>query len=207
MFYNPECLDSLTRSSLLLSIVLPRPVALVTSLNTDDSNTNIAPFSLFNLVSLDPPIVYISIQKTSPPKRTSINILKAEEFVINIPNYAIAEKMNKAAIPSHLIDKKDKFKLCEFTKIESEKIKTCGIKESLIRFECKLHSKIDLIGYEMYLGKILNIYCDDSVLEAGQIVLDKHEFISRLGSKELYARIIPISIFSMKRFENYEYES
>lgn len=206
MFYNPESLDSQTRSSLLLSIVLPRPIALITSLNESDSSVNIAPFSLFNLVSLDPPIAYISIQKATPPKRTSVNITRAEEFVINIPNYTIAEKMNKSAIPSHHLDKKDKFELCELAKIESQKIKTCGIKESLIRFECKLYSKIDLIGYEMFLGKILNIYCDDSVVEDDMVSLNKHEFISRLGLKELYARIIPTSIFSIKRFENYVYE-
>ena len=86
MIFIPESLNEEERSSLLLSIVLPRPIALVTSLNGMDSSTNIAPFSLFNLVSLNPPIIFISIQKTKPSKRTSINIARAKEFVVNIPN-------------------------------------------------------------------------------------------------------------------------
>ena len=188
MIFIPESLNEEERSSLLLSIVLPRPIALVTSLNGMDSSTNIAPFSLFNLVSLNPPIIFISIQKTKPSKRTSINIARAKEFVVNIPNYTIAEEMNKSAMPFN--DKEnDKFDFCKLTKVESQKIKTYGVKESLIRLECTLHSQIDLGGYEMFLGKIMSIYCDNSILEDKQVSIDKHEFISRLGPKELYAKI------------------
>ena len=110
MIYDLESLDNQQKSNLLLSIVLTRPIALVTSLN-DDTTVNIAPFSLFNLVSLDPPIAYISIQKTDPPKRTGINIEKMREFVINIPHYKIAEGMNKAASSPRFYGK-DKFEFC-----------------------------------------------------------------------------------------------
>jgi flavin reductase (DIM6/NTAB) family NADH-FMN oxidoreductase RutF len=198
MIFIPESLNEEERSSLLLSIVLPRPIALVTSLNGMDSSTNIAPFSLFNLVSLNPPIIFISIQKTKPSKRTSINIARAKEFVVNIPNYTIAEEMNKSAMPFN--DKEnDKFDFCKLTKVESQKIKTYGVKESLIRLECTLHSQIDLGGYEMFLGKIMSIYCDNSILEDKQVSIDKHEFISRLGPKELYAKIQSSIIFKMER--------
>jgi flavin reductase (DIM6/NTAB) family NADH-FMN oxidoreductase RutF len=198
MIFIPESLNEEERSSLLLSIVLPRPIAFVTSLNGMDSSTNIAPFSLFNLVSLNPPIIFISIQKTKPSKRTSINIARAKEFVVNIPNYTIAEEMNKAALPFNNKEK-DKIDFCKLTKVESQRIETCGIKESLIRLECTLHSRIDLGDYEMFLGKILSIYCDNSILEDKQVAIDRHEFISRLGPKELYAKIQSSIIFKMER--------
>lgn len=195
---DPGTLDSVTRSSLLLSIVVPRPIALVTTSNADYSNINIAPFSLFNLVSLDPPVVYISIQKTNPPKQTAVNIKEVKEFVINIPNYKIAEKMNKTAMP-HSLTGKDKLAFCDLTQIKSEKVKTPGVKECLIRLECELHKQIEFDGYEMFLGNILTVFCDDSILENNQASIDKHEFISRLGPKELYLRIEPGSIFRMGR--------
>lgn len=198
---DPGTLDSVTRSSLLLSIVVPRPIALVTTSNADYSNINIAPFSLFNLVSLDPPVVYISIQKAELPKQTVLNIRGTGEFVVNIPNYAISEKMNKAATPRRLINK-SKLEFCGLTKIESEKIRTAGIKEALIRLECRLHSSIDFDGYEMFLGNIVNVYCDDSIIKGDQVSIEKYDFISRLGPKELYLRTEPKSIFRMKRHTN-----
>lgn len=200
MLFMPDSLNEEERSSLLLSVVLPRPIALVTTLNGMDSSTNIAPFSLFNLVSLDPPIIFISIQKTCPTKRTALNIAMAKEFVINIPNYSIAEEMNRAAMPFNN-KVKDKFDFCKLTKVESQKIKTCGIKESLIRLECALHNRIDLGGYEMFLGKIVSIYCDNSILEDKQVSIDRHDFFARLGPKESYLKLDHSNIFHMKRHE------
>lgn len=205
MLYDPDALSDNKRSSLLLSIVLPRPIALVTSLNNNNSITNIAPFSLFNLVSLDPPIVFISIQKTTLPKRTALNIIRTKEFVINIPNYQIAARMNKST-SSFDNDEQDKFDFCKLTKVVSQKIKTCGVKESLIRLECKLHNQLDLGGYEMFLGEILSIYCADSILDDNQISIDKHEFISRLGPKDLYLKVEPSNLFKMERYGGNVYE-
>ena len=86
------------------------------------------------------------------------------------------------------------------------KINTCGVKEALIRLECKFYGKIDLGGYEMFMGKILYICCDESILEGNQVAIDKHEFICRLGPKELYSKIESLSIFMMKRYEGDIYE-
>lgn len=198
MTFDTNLLDSNKMSDLLLSIVLPRPIALVTSLNTDGSGVNIAPFSLFNLVSLDPPVLYFSVLKTKPPKRTATNIKTSGEFVVNIPNYDIAEKMNKTASPN-LRTAQSKFDSSGLTEAESQKIKTFGVKESLIRLECTLHSTINFDNFEMFLGNIVNIYCDDTILDDAQVSTEKHKFISRLGSKELYLKIMPEMIFTMKR--------
>lgn len=205
MTFGTDLLDSHKMSDLLLSIVLPRPIALVTSLNADGSGVNIAPFSLFNLVSLAPPVLYFSVLKTNPPKRTATNIKTSGEFVVNIPNYDIADKMNKTASP-YLRTTQNKFDSSGLSEAESQKIKTCGVKEALIRLECTLHSTMDLGNFEMFLGNIVNIFCDDTVLEDNHVSIDKHEFISRLGPKELYSKIESSSIFMMKRYEGNIYE-
>lgn len=202
MLYNPKKLDNKTREALLLSVVLPRPIAVVTTLNAKNDpsgNTNIAPFSLFNLVSANPAIVYVSIEKTNPSKRTAVNIKKSKEFVINIPNYKIAEKINQTASPFPL-NMEDKFQVAGLTKIKSSKIKTAGIKECSIRLECKLIKVISFSGYEMFLGEVVNIFCDNSILKDGKASFLKHKFISRLGSKELYLEIK--NPFKIKRIEN-----
>lgn len=202
MICDPEVLSSEKRSALLLSIILPRPIALVTTLNTGRLGINVAPFSLFNLVSLAPPVVYISIQKTNPPKRTATNIKETKEFVINIPSYKIAEKMNKTAISRSL----NKLEFCNLTQVKSEEVETPGIKETLIRLECKLYDIIDFEGYEMFLGKVLNIFCEDSILDNSQVSIDKHEFISRLGPKEVYLKVKSSNIFKMERYTGNVYE-
>lgn len=200
MIYNPKTLNNKAKESLLLNIVSPRPIAVVTTTNVNniDVDTNIAPFSLFNLVSIDPPIAYISVEKTKPSKRTTVNIKKTKEFVINIPNYEIAERMNKSAAPFPL-NTQDKFKICGLTKIKSKKVKTYGIKECLIRLECKLYKVINFKNYEMFLGEIVSVYCDDSIIQKGEISIFKHKFIARLGHKALYSKIGTPNIFNMKR--------
>ncbi len=204
MLYSPESLNSEKMDLLLLSIVLPRPIALVTSLNKDAANTNIAPFSLFNLVSLDPPIIFISIQKTDPPKRTALNIIRAKEFVVNIPNYSIAEQMNKAAMP-YCPNEENKFIACKLTKTKSQKLETPSIKESLIRLECKLHSLIDLGGYEMFMGKIQCIYCDNSILEDHQVSINKHNFIVSFQPDAVWRKLdeLAVTLFTFPHLRLY----
>jgi|SRR3989344_508390 len=204
MIYNPKTLSNQVRELLLLSIVSPRPIAVVTTTNANrknsDIDTNIAPFSLFNLVSIDPPIIYISVEKAKPLKRTAVNVKKAKEFVINIPNYKIAKQIIKSSSPVPL-NTQDKFKLCGLTKIKSKKVKTYGIKECLIRLECKLYKTINFKNYEMFLGEIVNVYCDNSIIQKGEISIFKHKFIARLGPKALYSKIGPENIFKVKRCE------
>ena len=186
---------------MLLSIVLPRPIALVSSLNSDHS-VNLAPFSLFNLVSLDPPIAFVSVQKTIPPKRTSENIKRVREFVINIPNYEMAEGMNKAATPC--AGTSNKFEHCGFNPEEAKIIMTAGIAEAKIRLECVLHGSMEFDGYEMFLGKVVSIYCADRVVENDTVSIAKHEFIGRLGPKELYLKVVEQNVFKMLREAEHE---
>src|SRR4051794_32270325 len=90
---------------LLVSTVVPRPIALVTTLNRDGS-INAGPFSFFNAVSSNPPVVVLGISPGDPNlnpgmegyKDTERNIRDNGEFVVNLVDEALAERMNVCAV-------------------------------------------------------------------------------------------------------------
>src|SRR4051812_697690 len=83
---------------ILASLVTPRPIALVTSIN-EAGIVNAAPFSFFNLLGADPPILGIcpGDRNDGTPKDTARNIRASHQFVVNLVDEAIAEAMNKCA--------------------------------------------------------------------------------------------------------------
>jgi flavin reductase (DIM6/NTAB) family NADH-FMN oxidoreductase RutF len=83
------------RYKLLTSLVVPRPIALVTTLGSDDV-VNAAPFSFFNVLADEPPIVVVSIEDRAggPLKDTARNIIERREFVVNLVDEAIAVQMH-----------------------------------------------------------------------------------------------------------------
>src|SRR5476649_2051458 len=80
---------------LMASLIVPRPIALVTTVN-EAGVVNAAPFSMFNMLGEDPPILMISVNKLNDGhlKDTSANIIASGEFVVRIADEAIAEQMH-----------------------------------------------------------------------------------------------------------------
>src|SRR5580704_16617411 len=83
---------------ILASLVTPRPIAFVTTISPD-GGINAAPFSFFNLLGADPPILAFAPgdRDDGTPKDTARNIRLTHEFVVNLVDEAIAEAMNKCA--------------------------------------------------------------------------------------------------------------
>src|SRR3954465_13299861 len=83
---------------ILASLVTPRPIAFVTTISPD-GKINAAPFSFFNLLGADPPILAIAPgdRADGTPKDTARNIRLTHEFVVNLVDESIAEAMNKCA--------------------------------------------------------------------------------------------------------------
>ncbi|MBV8776259.1 MAG: flavin reductase family protein, partial [Alphaproteobacteria bacterium] len=88
---------------LLISTVVPRPIALTTTADAK-GRINAAPFSFFNAVSSDPPVVVLGINGAGPEgsatgyKDTESNIRETGEFVVNLVDEALAERMNICAV-------------------------------------------------------------------------------------------------------------
>ena len=85
---------------ILIGSVVPRPIALVTTIDAQ-GRANAAPFSFFNALSADPPILALGVENYSDlsPKDTTLNIRHNQEFTVNIVCDALVEAMNVCAVP------------------------------------------------------------------------------------------------------------
>ncbi len=152
------------RYKLLTSLVVPRPIALVTTLN-DAATVNAAPFSYFNVLGEDPPILIISAdaRPNGQMKDTVRNILHNNEFVVNLVDEAIAEKMHGAAVdaPSEMSE----IDLVGFTTASSQRIKAPRIAESPVSFECELHTQLDFKTRLLFIGQIQWMHVRDGIID------------------------------------------
>src|SRR3990167_5894971 len=84
------------RYKLMASLIVPRPIALITTLGANGV-VNAAPFSMFNMLGEEPPIVMVSINRldNGALKDTAANIVRSKEFVVHMTDEAMADKMHR----------------------------------------------------------------------------------------------------------------
>ena len=176
---------------LLISTVVPRPIAWVTTQDTDGT-LNAAPFSFFNAVSGNPPVVVIGIGGRAPGdvKDTGGNIRRTGEFVVNLVSYALAEQMNITAIDFP----KSVNELTEagLRTVASSKVKPPRIADSPVSLECERLVIVEVgVDRAVVLGKVLAIHVgDEFVLDPVLCYVDtpKLELIGRMHGRGWYAR-------------------
>ncbi len=167
----------------LIGSILPRPIAVVSTLNDDGSN-NLAPFSFFTAVSARPMIIaFCPMIRTSTGemKDTPKNILRQKEFVINIVHEAIVEKINLTS--TELPYGEDEFKYAGLTPIDSEVVKAKRIQESLIHFECLFRDHLDYGDQpgagQLITGEVVRVHIAEDILENGRIITSKLKPVGR----------------------------
>jgi len=190
---------------LMLGTVIPRPIALV---STVDSNgiKNIAPFSYFNAISSNPPILAFSISRKNDgeKKDTLLNLEETGVCVVNMVSKDIAVQMAISA--ANYGSEVDEFEKSGFTPVKAKTVEVYGIKESPVRFECKVN-KILEFGNDKYSVSL--VVCDVSCIEAdenifdenGKIIPHKTGIIGRLG-RAYYLEVNEKNIFKIPHFKN-----
>lgn len=196
------------RYHLLTSSVVPRPIAWVSSMSKE-GKANLAPFSFFNAVCSEPPIVVFcpgvkALQKADESmefveKDTLRNIKEQGQFVINVVNFDMAEKMN--ATSGDYPPEVDEFRACGLTTVPSQMVQPLGVKESPVRLECRLYQHIavgeGLGSGNMILGEVLCMHIADAILDSkSRIDSQALDAIGRLGGN-FYTRTR--DIFSLTR--------
>lgn len=158
----------------LIGSILPRPIAVVSTLNLDGTN-NLAPFSFFTGVSASPFIVaFCPLIKSSngEKKDTVINIEREKEFVINFCSEEIADKVNLCS--TELPYGKDEFNFAGLTPIKSEIVKTRRVQESPIHFECLFRDQLiygDKPGAgRIITGEVVKIHIREDLYDNGRII-------------------------------------
>ena len=167
----------------LIGSILPRPIAVVSTLNEDGSN-NLAPFSFFTAVSAKPMIIAFAPMirsSTGEMKDTPKNIFREKEFVINILSESIVEKVNLCS--TEVPYGEDEFLLSGLTPIASEKIKARRVKESMIHFECIYRDHLsygDQPGCgQIITGEVVRVHIAEDILVDGKIVTSKLHPVGR----------------------------
>jgi flavin reductase (DIM6/NTAB) family NADH-FMN oxidoreductase RutF len=182
--------DKKERYKLLMSSILPRPIALVTT-QDDQGIVNAAPFSFFNIMASTPAIVVLGIDSKSPgvPKDTVRNMQLTKEFVINMVSEDIVEKMSLCSTP--LPAGEDELKFSGLTAAPSIQVKPPRIAESPINMECRIVEILD-IGHDrnIVIGNIVHYHIDDQFYDAqnGYVLVEKLGLVARMHGKSFYLR-------------------
>ncbi|HWO95247.1 MAG TPA: flavin reductase family protein [Bacillus sp. (in: firmicutes)] len=189
---DPLSLAERENYKFLIGSIIPRPIAFITSLS-EDGVLNGAPFSYFNIVSSNPPLISVSIQrKEGNRKDTSRNIILNREFVVHIVDETNVEKVNVTA--SNLPSDESEVKLAGLTPVESIKVSVPGIQEAKIRMECVLEHYVELDdqagtpGCDLIIGRVIQYHIEKSLYEKGRIHQEKLGAVSRLAGNN-YAKV------------------
>lgn len=169
---------------LLIGTIIPRPIAFVTTLN-EEGQVNGAPFSYFSIVSSDPPMISLSIQRRGGVgKDTARNILREKEFVVHGVDRENVREINETA--ASLPPTESELLLTSLTLVESDLVKVPGVKESKVRMECTLERVVSLGeeeegGADLIIGRILRYHIDERIYDEGRIDPHVLEPMSRLA--------------------------
>jgi len=187
----------------LLSAVVPRPVAFVSTMD-EKGNPNLSPFSFFNAFSANPLVLVFSPAKRvkdSTPKHTLDNVQQTKEAVICVVNYKMAQQMSLAS--SDYPKGVNEFEKAGFTPVTSEKVAPFRVKESPVNFECKVNEVIEL-GTEGGAGNL--VICEVLMMHINEDILDENnaidhlkiDLISRFGGN-CYGRTLEAGLFELEK--------
>ncbi len=143
---NPVNCESRQIYKLMTGIIVPRPIALVSTMDRDGV-ANLAPFSFFSGVGSNPPAVLFcptlrATSETAPGLRPDMrkdtlrNVEETGEFVVNVVSEAIAAAANAAS--AEVSPQVDEFQLAGLTPLASQAVRPPRVAESPAQMECRL---------------------------------------------------------------------
>jgi flavin reductase (DIM6/NTAB) family NADH-FMN oxidoreductase RutF len=175
---------------LMVGSIVPRPIAFVATISTEGV-ANLAPFSFFNAVCPEPPVICFSVSNRVPRKDTITNIRATGEFVVNIVSEAIAERMNVCSgdYPAGVSE----FEISGLTPEPSEIVKPPCVRESPVNMECKLIQIVDVStrpgGASLVIGEVVRFHFDRAVVHNFRVDPDRLRAVGRIGGNE-YTRTL-----------------
>jgi flavin reductase (DIM6/NTAB) family NADH-FMN oxidoreductase RutF len=190
MTIDPKTVPATVSYRLLVGSVVPRPIAFVSTTSPGGIN-NLAPFSFFNAVCGDPPVVLFCPIWRDPMKDTLANVRDTREFVVNIVNEEIVEQMNvcSAEFPANV----DEFAMSGLTPVPSDLVHAPRVAESPVSMECRLLQVVEIsarpLGGNIVIGEVVRFHVDDRVIDAGSYRVDAEKLraVGRMSGYD-YAR-------------------
>lgn len=141
IYLDPQNLTQRENYKLLIGSIIPRPVAIVTT-RSAEGTVNIAPFSFFSIVSSEPAIVSIAVQRKKGTMKDTARNLPTKEAVIHILDRSNVEAANQAA--ALLPAEQSELTVANFTPVPSQTVGVPGLQEAKIRFETTLYQHVPI---------------------------------------------------------------
>ncbi|MDW3680539.1 flavin reductase family protein [Cupriavidus sp. CV2] len=169
-----------SRYKFLMGAVVPRPIALVTSLSADGV-LNAAPFSQFVVISVTPSLLGIVVHEGAAGYKDTVrNILASGEYVINSVSESMVRQVQECAIP-HPPDVSE-IDVVGLHTLPSTHVAPARVSESLLQFECRLHRALDF-GDEtsrtkLLVGEVVVVHCASGVVSGHRV---DHQQLNPLG--------------------------
>ncbi len=190
---------------LLIGTVVPRPIAWVTTVSPDGV-FNAAPYSFFNCLSSDPPILALGVENRDRQafKDTAWNIRTTEEFTVNIVDMANMDAMNATATPFG--PDVDEFEMAGLTAAPGLKVSCPRIAEAPVAFECRRHVGVEIgRSREIILGEVLCAHVREGLTDPVRLHTDplKLDAVGRMGGHG-YAttrHVFDLPTMSVEEFE------
>lgn len=174
--------------ALMTQSIIPRPIAWLSSENADGS-LNLAPFSYFNALSSDPPMIMVSIglQPTGEKKDTRINIEERKHFVVNIAHKEMAEPLTaSSATMAPGVSEVEELRLA----VEPiEGFAVPRLADCRLAYACELDTIHMINSQAIVFAKLISLYIDDAVAETdakGRLKINAEavDALGRLGGGE-----------------------
>lgn len=200
MHYSTTAKNHGMRHDPFKALVAPRPIGWIGSLSAQGAR-NLAPYSFFNAVADQPPMIMYSSEGS---KDTLRNVQATGEFTVSIVSHELREKMNMtSAAVSHGVDE---FALAGLTPVDSVFVKAPRVGESPAALECKVWKTVVLPAPEgeteshwtVVFGLVVGIYINDAYIRDGRVDTAAISPIARLGYTD-YTAATPQSFFQMNR--------
>lgn len=183
---NPTEMSERENYTFLTGAIVPRPIAIISTIS-NEGIMNIAPFSYFTIVSSNPPLIAVSIQRRNGERKdTARNAIDSGEFVLHITDEENVEGANWTA--AELPPDQSELEGSPFQTVDSIHVRVPGLSPAKIRMECTVHKVIPLGGHtaedagcDLLIGNIVFYHIDEAIYKEGTIRTELLKPVSRLA--------------------------
>ena len=176
--FDPATLEGREPYFLITALVVPRPIAWVSSISAEGI-TNVAPHSYFNVMSSNPWILHFT---STGEKDTLRNVRETGDFVINVVSRDITEQMNYTS--GDLPPEESEFEWARLTPLPATLVKSPRVGEAHVSFECELDDIVSKGNGHMVFGKVVQAHIDESLFVDGRVDPRKLRPVGRLGGSQ-----------------------
>ncbi|MEU1532413.1 flavin reductase family protein [Streptomyces fagopyri] len=177
--FDPEAMDSTTFYGLMTSVVVPRPIAWISTVTPDGATENLAPHSFFTIASTDPAIV----QFTSIGRKDSLrNVEDTGEFVVNFASESLLHQVNATAtdFPRTVSE----FSYAGIEREPSLYVRPARVAASPVVLECRSHTTLRLGNSTVVFGRVLHMAVHEEVMVGRRPSSARLRPLTKLGGDE-----------------------